>query len=172
LPAGMLVRGLGNGQLELDWTVPATADQESVVELIAIDTLDNALRGTRNLLINVSGTTPQTGNDGSSTGDSPDESSASHSAPVFTPVAPQTVKAGDLLVLRIQAPDADGIPPALNLVDPPAGSKFTDNGDGTRTLRWQTSTEDIGRRTMTFVAIDHAVPSLTASMSIEIQITH
>ncbi|NND91855.1 MAG: DUF5060 domain-containing protein, partial [Granulosicoccus sp.] len=118
LPAGMLVRGLGNGQLELDWTVPATADQESVVELIAIDTLDNALRGTRNLLINVSGTTPQTGNDGSSTGHSPDESSASHSAPVFTPVAPQTVKAGDLLVLRIQAPDADGIPPALNLVDP------------------------------------------------------
>jgi hypothetical protein len=175
LPAGMRVNGPGNGQLELSWTVPEDAAAESVVELIAVDALDGSLRTSQQLIIQVqdagTGTTlsgsAQAGVTNPGSGPAP----AGISAPVFRAISAQSIRGGELLQLRVQADDADGIPPALIVIDPPSGSRFDDNGDGSRTFRWQTSAAHAGRHTITVVARDHDLPSLSATMNIELQIT-
>lgn len=165
LPPGMRINGPGNGQLELFWDVPANASPDSKVELIAIDALDGSVRTTQILSIKVQGVTSPTNVDPSS------DSSNSASAPVFRNTPSSSVKQGEQLVLRIQADDADGIPPGLLVLNPPQGSSFEDNGDGTRTFYWRPTVGQVGSSTLTFLARDHALPSLTATMSVEVQVT-
>jgi hypothetical protein len=184
LPPGMRINGPGNGQLELSWTVPATASAESIVELIAIDALDSSLRTTEQMVITVGGASasqaqntatelPAIGSTASSytSGTLTATPPSSGATPVFQPMAARQVRAGELLEIRVQAEDADGFPPSLVAVNAPAQASFDDNGDGTRTLRWQTRASDAGQRTITFLARDHALPSLSATLNVEIQIT-
>lgn len=162
LPPGMRINGPGNGQLELLWKVPANASRDSQVELIAIDALDGSIRTTQVMMINVQGanqpTTSEPGNNG-------------NSAPVFRNTPSRTAKQGEILALRIQADDRDGIPPGLLVVNPPENSSFEDNGDGTRTLYWRPAVNQLGRTTVTFLARDHALPSLTATLNVEVLVT-
>lgn len=178
LPPGMRIRGLGNGQLELSWQVPATAAAESLVELVAIDALDGTLRTIQPMIISVRG-------GGSDVSPPPDQlpeqlpeqqegqvsgESSELSAPVFRPIGRQQVSIGQQVSLRIVADDADGIPPGLILIDPPANSSFDDNGDGSRTFRWQVPASEAGTRSLTFVAQDHDLPSLSATLTVDILI--
>ncbi len=171
LPGGMRINGPGNGQLELSWTVPENAAAESVVELIAIDALDSSLRTTQRLLLQVRG-----GYRGVAEQDPLDDArtpdvAPGHSPPVFVPVSSRQVRAGSVVSLRVQAKDADGVPPALIAVNAPPGASFDDNGDGTRTLTWQTRQGDEGLHAITFLARDHALPDVTTTLRVEIQVT-
>ncbi|MFK7853743.1 MAG: DUF5060 domain-containing protein [Granulosicoccus sp.] len=165
LPAGMRINGPGNGQLELSWVVPANADANSTVELIAIDALDASLRTTQVMSIRVNSDRPITNNA------PPISGSNEASAPVFISTTSQSIRLGERLALRIQADDADGIPPALLVLNAPQNSSFEDNGDGTRTFYWSPDASQLGSTTLTFLAQDHALPTLTASMNVDIQVT-
>ena len=171
LPAGMRINGPGNGQLELSWTVPGNAAAESVVELIAIDALDSSLRTTQLLLLPVRGSDEGVPEQIDLGNVYTADVVLGHSPPVFVPIISQQARAGSVVSLRVEAKDADGIPPALMVVDAPAGASFGDNGDGTRTLIWQTRQGDAGVHTFTFLARDHALPDVTATLRVEIQIT-
>ncbi|MGQ7846947.1 DUF5060 domain-containing protein [Granulosicoccus sp. 3-233] len=174
IPAGMRIRGLGNGQLELTWQVPDTAAAESVVELVAIDALDATLRTTQTMTISVRG---RDGGGEPVNGQIPvaddipaDRPGNEGHAPVFRPIAVQQARAGDRVALPIAANDADGVPPGLILLDPPAGTSLDDNGDGTRTFRWQVPVDARGSYSFTFMARDHDVPDLTATLRVDFQI--
>jgi len=51
--------------------------------------------------------------------------------PVFGAIAPQIVTEGETLTISVSATDVDGTIPSLDTTKAPAGSAFTDNGDGT-----------------------------------------
>jgi hypothetical protein len=95
----------------------------------------------------------------------------SASAPVFRKTPSRVVKQGEMLALRIHADDQDDIPPGLLVVNPPENSRFEDNGDGTRTFYWRPEAGQLGSKTLTFLARDHDLPSLTATLNVEVQIT-
>ena len=75
---------------------------------------------------------------------------------------------GALVSFRVQADDADGIPLSLIVLNAPEGSSFDDNGDGTRMFRWQTSTQNAGIYTLTFIASDHDHPEVTAQQEVQL----
>lgn len=151
MPQGMTVQGPGGGVLELEWQVPTNVSDESVVELIAFDPLDRDVRTVQRLIIrSVKPAAPAT------------------NAPEFMAIGTRGARSGSPLSFRVEAADADGIPPALILLNPPANSTFEDNGDGTRTFSWQTQRMDVGRHVLTFVARDHALPSLSDAMDVVI----
>lgn len=161
IPPGMRIRGPGNGQLELSWTVPESAENPSLVELIAIDATDGSLRTTQTMQINITGVAvnvPVVNND-------------AISAPVFRPVPNLTVQVGQQLSQRVIADDADGVPPSLIVLNAPDGSSLDDNGDGTRSFNWRPGQADVGTRTLTFIARDHDVPGLGDTLNVEVRVT-
>lgn len=170
IPQGMQVRGVGNGQLELSWTVSEPAGSSATVELIAIDALDNTSRTNQVMTISVLGA------DGIST---PPVETAPPVAivpdrttqPVLRAVPFIVVSAGQTVIQRIQADYLHPIPPSLVVMDAPPGSGFYDNGDGTRTFQWQTSLQDVGFREVTFIAYDNDDPTLMDSIEVEFLIT-
>ena len=157
IPAGMRIQGPGNGQLVLDWVVPESADSNSVVELIAIDALDSSLRTEQQMAITVLDTSQ-----------AQDSVTPGVAPPIFRNIDRQQTNAGALVSFRVQADDADGIPPSLIVLNAPEGSSFDDNGDGTRMFRWQTSTQNAGIYTLTFIASDHDRPEVTARQEVEL----
>jgi len=80
------------------------------------------------------------------------------------------IRAGDTLNLRVQPVDPDLNVPALLAVNPPAGATFPDNGDGTRTLVWPTTSQDVGQTALDFLAIDAIDPDLTAQRTVYVQV--
>jgi len=65
----------------------------------------------------------------------PDKSLA-NSAPVFDPIATQTVTEGDVFNYTVTAVDIDGDPITIAAVSRPVGSTFIDNGNGTADIQW------------------------------------
>lgn len=177
LPAGMRIHGPGNGLLELSWLVPDNASAQSVVEVIAIDANDASSRTVQTFTITVQGAgegadAPESGDEGAQTTTAdPQPGSDQESAPLINALPVLTVQSGERLSQRVQAYDADGIPPSLILLHAPDTVTLDDNGDGTRTLNWQTTAADVGRHVFTLRAVDHANPALSDSLQIEIQIT-
>ena len=136
LPPGMRIQGPGGGVLQLEWQVPADFAGDARVELIAIDALDASRRNVQWLdLLGGTAPVPQTG-EGSD----------------FPAIAPQTVRVGTTLNLRIAPLARNGLPPALRVDDLPVGAEFQDNGDGTRTLVWTPTAASLGELQLGFVA--------------------
>jgi len=81
--------------------------------------------------------------------------------PVINGINNPVIRAGDLLRQKVQPVDPDGEVPHLSVINPPEGATFADNGDGTRTLFWQTDSSDITEfgdsdvpHTVDFLAVD------------------
>lgn len=98
-------------------------------------------------------------------------------APVINGIHNPVIRAGDLLRQRVQPVDPDGEVPRLSVLDPPAGATFADNGDGTRTLFWQTDRSDITEigdtdnpHIVNFLAIDNRDPSLMDGHRLKISV--
>lgn len=164
VPGGMRAEGLGNGQLKLSWQVPVNAMERSVVELIAISASDSSVRTRQEMIITI-------GHDQSpASGTVSPEPEGQASAPVLRPVAQQTASVGQELSIRIQADDADGFPPSLIALYKSPTATFNDNGDGSRTFLWRPTESDIGRQVLTFVALDHSIPSLTSSIEVVVEV--
>lgn len=150
MPQGMRVQGPGGGVLEFQWQVPADVAAESIVELIAFDPRDPQVRTVQRLTIR--------------------SVANAINAPEFVVIGTRGVISGNTVSFRVEAKDADGIPPALILLNPPANSTFEDNGDGTRTFSWLTQRLDAGRHVLTFVARDHALSGVSDTMDVAIVI--
>ena len=159
IPAGMQVNGPGNGVLELQWRVPNDAVAESLVELIAIDPLNASNRTLQRMIIRVLNGAGNTGSGASA-----------NSAPVLRAVDASQVSVGQSVSIRIVADDADGIPPALLILNAPDGSSFDDNGDGTRTFRWSPTSAQTGTHVLSVMARDHSDASKTDTMNVNIEV--
>ncbi|MFK7854052.1 MAG: endo-1,4-beta-xylanase [Granulosicoccus sp.] len=90
--------------------------------------------------------------------------------PTINGIRNPLIRAGDTLNLKVQPVDPDFTVPALQVIHPPAGSSFPDNGDGTRTLVWPTSEEDIGQRSLEFLATDSVDPLLTFERTVYVEV--
>ena len=87
--------------------------------------------------------------------------------PVINGINNPVIRAGDLLRQKVQPVDPDGEVAHLSVLNPPEGATFPDNGDGTRTLFWQTDFSDITEfgdsdnpHTVDFLAVDARDASL------------
>ena len=80
------------------------------------------------------------------------------------------IRAGDTLNQQVEPVDPDFIVPSLQVVNPPPGSEFVDNGNGTRTLIWPTQRDAIGDTSVTFLAIDADDPTAQSQRTITISV--
>jgi len=127
--------------LAIEWDVPVDAPASVSFELIAIRATDSSVRNSQTMTINVLGRTsedPIANPVENITRPTPS------AAPVFRNTPGLVIQVGRTLVHRIEADDADGVPPALRFLNPPAGARFDDNGDGSRTFYWMPTEADIG----------------------------
>jgi hypothetical protein len=81
---------------------------------------------------------------------------AGDQAPVFDPVAQQSVIEGDVLAITITAADPDGgsITLTAEPTSLPAGATFVDNGDGTGTIDWTPGFLEAGTYQVEIIAED------------------
>lgn len=79
---------------------------------------------------------------------------APNQPPVLAAMPNPVVSEGKGLSLSASAKDADGDAITLTATGLPTGAAFTDNGDGTGTLRWTTDYEDAGTYVVTIQAQD------------------
>ncbi|MEW5925470.1 MAG: FlgD immunoglobulin-like domain containing protein [Candidatus Zixiibacteriota bacterium] len=68
----------------------------------------------------------------------PSNAMAGSAVPEFNPISRQYVLEGNKLQLEVFAADSDGDPVSLGMVTRPTGAAFTDHGDGSGLLVWQT----------------------------------
>jgi|GEM_PF-930642 len=91
-------------------------------------------------------------------------------APFFVGLENQTITLGDTLSLRVIAKDDDGTVPGLAIDRLPSRGVFFDNGDGTRTFRWQPYPIDVGDTYVNFSTIDSINPSLRSSKEVRLTV--
>ena len=91
-------------------------------------------------------------------------------APVLNSIENLQVIAGDMLSQRVTATDSDGSVPSIYIMAAPRDVSLDDNGDGTRTLRWQTDSDALGQHTITLVAADAGQPELTSRLQFDIDV--
>ena len=91
--------------------------------------------------------------------------------PTIDAIDDYVVRAGDAIVLRAKANDANGTIPSLALLNPPEGSSFTilERDARVSELRFQSTAADLGIATYEFLATDSDDASLTASATAEIE---
>jgi hypothetical protein len=77
--------------------------------------------------------------------------------PVIEDIPNQVVKETEPLELVVTASDPDGDPITLTATGLPAGATFTDNGDGTATLRYTPNHGDAGTYNIEVTADDGVV---------------
>jgi hypothetical protein len=170
LPAGMQLNGYGNGQLEINWTVPEVMPSEVVIELIAIRAGDSSARTTMPMIIKAASIAGQLNSDEPDQ-DAPDDLVAVGFKPVLRFIPNMKVTIGQTLIHRVVADSLNGFPPSLNVWDSPDDAQFLDNGDGTRTFYWTPLPSDVGLRTLTFAATYGQNSDMLDTVSVEIQIT-
>jgi len=90
--------------------------------------------------------------------------------PTINGIQNPIVRAGDTLNQRVKPVDPDFTIPSLVVLDPPSGSEFVDNQDGTRTLQWLTDASDLGRTSVSFRATDTDDASVTFDRTISIDV--
>ncbi len=168
LPSGMQLQGLGNGQLAIEWDVPVDAPASVSFELIAIRATDSSVRNSQTMTINVLGRPSE---DPIANPVENITRPTASAAPIFRNTPGLVIQVGRTLVHRIEADDADGVPPALRVLNPPAGARFDDNGDGSRTFYWMPTEADIGLFTLTFIAVDSDNEALSDTLIVEVLVT-
>ncbi len=148
-----------NGTRTLRWRPYPVQRGEHWITFTAIDALDDSLRGTQSVKISV------------------EDNGGYNFEPVINGINNPVIRAGDTLQQRVQPVDPDGDVPKLEVLNPPAGSEFVDNGDGTRTLRWPTSQAQITEfdgvdnpHVVVFRATDARDPQMTDEHELKISV--
>jgi uncharacterized protein (UPF0179 family) len=78
-------------------------------------------------------------------------------APVLAVIGPKSVNEGVLLTFGTSASDPDGTTPAMTAQNTPAGSTYTDNGNGTGTFSFTPTFAQSGVYNVRFIASDGAL---------------
>ena len=146
-PAGVRLTDTGNGTRRLTWQPTASQVGDTAVVLVAIDPRDPSLRATRRLEISVrnaggAAATVQLAANSANSGDliTADLNGQRLVIPQINDVA---ISSGEALALRI-APKSDNGVPTFYMVSGPSGASLNDNGDGSRTFRWNSAGRSAG----------------------------
>ncbi len=154
LPAGAEIIDNGDGTGTLTWTPQAAQTGSTTVQVTATDAGDPPLNDSKEFAINVS--------------DSP--GGDVNTPPELAPIGNQSVLAGEILELTINASDGDGNTLRFEAGDLPDAGTLTDNGDGSAQLSWQTGDADIGQVTPTVVVTDDGTPNQSDSETFTITV--
>lgn len=88
--------------------------------------------------------------------------------PIFRTIEGRSVSLGETVSFRIAAIDPEGIAPIMHLLNPPEGSSFFDNGDGTRTFSWTANGTKNQTINLEFTAVDSDDYSITNSTIVQV----
>ena len=149
LPVGMNSADNFDGTRTLTWQPLQPALGEHTVTMTAFDSDDASLTTTKTITLTV--VLPE------------DLSTIPNPAPTIDAVENFIVRAGDEVVVRVKAVDANGTVPLLSINNPPEGSTFDvhPREERARLLRFTTSSSDIGTLELRFTAVDADDSSLT-----------
>jgi hypothetical protein len=87
-------------------------------------------------------------------------------APHFLDVGPQTLTIGVPFVLNVTASDPDMDMMLLTVANAPAGSTFTDRGNGRGRFLWTPGDGDVGNHTVTFHVADTGTPMKVGTLDV------
>jgi MYXO-CTERM domain-containing protein len=93
-------------------------------------------------------------------------------APIFTPIALQTVNENQDLIVDISVTDPEGGGLVLTISALPANASFVDNGDGTGVLQFNPNFEQAGDVTITVTATDNDALPLATSLDVDITVNN
>ncbi|MFT5044163.1 MAG: endo-1,4-beta-xylanase [Porticoccaceae bacterium] len=149
LPVGMNSVDNFNGTRTLSWQPLQPALGDHTITMTAFDSTDTTLTTTKTITLSV--VLPE------------DLSTIPNPAPTIDAVDNFIVRAGDDVVVRVKAVDANGTVPLLSINNPPNGSTFDvhPREERARFLRFTTTSSDIGTLELHFTAIDADDSSLT-----------
>lgn len=102
-----------------------------------------------------------------------DPSTIRNLPPAIDQILPHRARAGDLVSILVKGTDPNGHVPRLEILNPPAGSRFEEfpEDDQIKAFRWQTSTADQGNYTLQFRVTDAIDPSMTSERSISFELS-
>ncbi|MEE9332542.1 MAG: endo-1,4-beta-xylanase [Granulosicoccaceae bacterium] len=152
LPAGASFDDNRDGTRQFRWQPNDQQVGDSTISFTAFDESVPSLRSEETVKITV---TPPlaVAPDNPDTPITPDDP-VMEGAPFFVGLDDQFITLGDTLSLRVVAKDDDGSVPGLSIDRLPERASFKDNGDGTRTFRWQPYPIDLGDTDVRFSTID------------------
>ena len=143
-PAGTTLSDVGNGSGRLQWRPNSSQTGTSVIVLQAVDGVDPSLTATGRHEVTV-----RSASGGTATVAAPTNTANAGSDRLRfdpqTPLSDRNVNVGETLSVVVRALSDNGVP-GLVLRSGPAGSRFTDNRDGTRTFSWTPSSGEQGTR--------------------------
>jgi len=88
--------------------------------------------------------------------------------PILTPISDKTLAAGSILRMDVSATGAGCDTLVFSTTDLPAFGSFTDNGDGTASIIFQPSFDDIGSYTISVTVIDDEATSDSCNFSLTV----
>ena len=158
LPEGMQSNDNFDGTRTLVWQPLQPALGEHQITMTAFDSTDSSIQVTRTITVTV--VLPE------------DPSTIPNPGPTIDAVGDYTVRAGDTVVMRVKAVDANGTIPELEILNLPANATFDlhPNDSRIRVLRWTTDASHLGVQTLNFRATDADDPSLTFDSSVELTV--
>lgn len=158
LPAGMSSVDNFNGTRTLSWQPLQPALGDHTVTMTAFDSTDSSLTTTKTITLSV--VLPD------------DLTTIPNPAPTIDAIDDSIVRAGDNVVVRVKAVDANGTVPLLTINNPPEGSTFEvhPREERARLLRFKTSNTDIGELALNFTAIDAEDSSLTVDYTASLSV--
>jgi hypothetical protein len=92
-------------------------------------------------------------------------------APVITPIAAQTVQAGQTIHIPVSANDPDGHAIVLSASNLPPFVTFVDHGNGTGTLTLAPNTGHAGNHNLIITATDNGSPVLSSNQNVAVLVT-
>ena len=162
IPEGARFSDNGNGSRDFHWTPGAADVGSNTFRFIATDAGENPHVVQQTAVVTVV--------DNTSAANSADVVRAPvNFRPVFLPLSNQEVRVGDTIEFAVRPVDPDGTVPILHVESPPQGSRFYDNGDGTRTFSWTANEDNIGSMMLKFTATD--VDNVEVTTVTEIELT-
>ena len=175
MPEGSTFNDNRDGTRTFFWQTRDSDSGQHRLTFTAVDGNDPSLSHSESLLINVGNVQANAGQvvlplPESGTGAQPNVPDSN--APLSFAALPSVqVPANTPISQTIRVRVAAGRPvPSLLVLNAPQGSNFSDNGDGSRQFNWTPSESDVGSHTINFQAIDGADQSITAGLSLSIQV--
>ncbi len=164
-PAGASFVDNGNGTRDLIWTPKLTDTGSYDIKFIATDAgnVPHVVQKTMKLVVVQNPTALITITEKRSALDR-------NAAPVFRVIEDQQVAVGETLSFAVRPIDPEGIAPILHVNSPPANSRFTDNGDGTRTFTWVATAEHVGDWELQFTATDSLDVGITSTYKVAVKV--
>jgi len=171
-PDGARLEDVGGGSGRLIWQPTADQAGDTAIILLARDAINPDLQASRRLEISVSRDSSQAAlsaqRDLVSTVDRVDSTDRVGFANPQS-LSNQQVVVGSTFSMSVKGVSDNGVP-ALILREAPAGSRFTDNRDGTRTFSWTPSGDRVGSHSVAIVARHPTDPSLESERRFQLEV--